>query len=518
MLKDVKDQKDVKEQIKEIVLSYDIDAEKAVEMAEKLHDEVYYRPFGGAKSFAELEEMMKVEEFSAKVQRETYFLETLIGNIVSDEEGSTDTKADAIKSAADEYRQRVNNLDVDSKSNKGWFSTVKEYLFGSDPVAKPVHGSELPTAGGFKVYLDAQGEYRWLSLSSNAFEDLDKELFTTKALEEAIEYAEKSGERGPLLLYHIPSAEVGHCDFQAMAGRFLVESGTFDDTPMGAKALEYFIKASEEHQVSIGYQYHDGDEEDGQYDWLRIYERSVTPYGAAANPWTSFKVIGENNMEARHIEMLEKVLGKELTSEVIATAEEKTKDLEQQVRFKEKTPDATNESLMHIKALIEALPEGEDVRIKLEKDFDVLAKALQPEEENEDAKEKAKETEGESSSSEGTTTEAVSSTEEVGLPSSGQLREFATLITDIADGLESVKSAVASLESEVKELKASDDEKISSIMAPRARLFGDRPSTSEDNVLDEGKIKELVGSSFAGEYEDPAKKYVDDLLKGRNGA
>jgi hypothetical protein len=541
MPNDLKDEATTKEQIKSIVLANGVDEDAAVKIADKCYEDVYYRPFGGAKSFAELDEMAQAQEFAGRINIETYKLESIINNIISDDgEESPDARVEAIKSAADEYRNRVSSFEVADKSIldkvKNIFTnkTIKKegnkwVLYTKDGKRKlGTHDSRedalaqeraieankksMPTVGGFKVYVDDEGQYRWLSLSSNAFEDLEKELFTTKALEEAIEYADKSGERGPLLVYHIPSAEIGHADFQAMAGRFLVESGTFDDTPMGNKAREYFVNSDEDHQVSIGYQYHDGDERDGQYDWLRIEERSVLPMGMAANPWTSFKVIGEGNMDAKHTEMLEKVFGKELTSEIITTAEEKTKELEQNVRFKERSP-AIVQSLSRIKALVTSLPdteENKDVREQLEKDYEIIEKGFEienAETSSEEAKE-AKEA------------KEVATTEKEVAPETGisaeQLREVATLIAGMAEGLEGVKSTVNSLQEEVKAMKATDDEKIANIMAPRTQITQDRPTNSDTNVIDENRVKEIVGAVAGNKVEDPAQKYVDDLLKQFN--
>src|SRR6185295_5191606 len=171
---------------------------------------------------------------------------------------------------------------------------------------------------GFKVFQDKEGKYRWLSFSSNAFEDNQKELFTTPALEEAVEHADKTGERGPLLYFHVKSAEIGQCDFQAVQGRFLVESGTFNDTPLGQKALEYLLTTDEEQQVSLGFKYRLGDELDRQYDWFRFNERSVLPSGLAANNYTKFLVLGEEDpMNPVKEAKLKEVFGEDMTKEII---------------------------------------------------------------------------------------------------------------------------------------------------------------------------------------------------------
>lgn len=321
-------------------------------------------------------------------------------------------------------------------------------------------GANLDLTKRFKIFTDPDGRQRWLSFSSNAFEDLEKELFTTEALKEAVAWADKSGERGPLLIYHVPSAEVGQCDFQAVTSRFLVESGTFDDTPLGLKALDYFVKSDEDHQMSIGYQYRPGDELDGQYDWLRVIERSVCPFGTAANPWTDFQLIadGGKTMDANKTAVLEKIFGKDMAAGIISQADEKTKELEASTRFKTKDD------------------EGEG----------------------------KKEGEGETPPAESVVT-------------IDQVAALGGLISDLTAqvaALAPVAQAVEQLATQVKELQKSDDEKIAGMMAPRvaAIINQTRPTEAEANALDPESVKalNLDGIKEQGDV-NPALKYLEQL-------
>lgn len=374
----------------------------------------------------------------------------------------------------------------------------------------------LPANRGFKVYRDLEGDLRWLSLSSNAFEDLDKELFTTKALEEAIEHADKTGERGPLLIYHVPSAVVGQCDYQAMAGRFLVESGTFDDTPLGNKAVEYFMNSDEEHQVSIGYEYRLGDEEDGIYEWTRIKERSVCPYGAAANPWTDFKVIGENPMDARKTEALEKIFGKELAAGVIATAEERTKELEGTTKFKELKEEpfsGTLDEYLELKAktaVKEALDAFKESDSPWKEEALEKAKKMTPEEEAAMKKDMAKK-EGDPDPK----PEPQPDPEPAPTFGSEQLTQLATLLTDMSNQineLSGIKTVVEELQTQVKELSKSEEQKMLEVIQPKWNgPVGQRPTESEKNVVtDPEAVKTLNMDS--DNVSNPAVRYVEDLL------
>lgn len=479
-----------------------------------------YNPFGGATSFAEMDEW-SLNQAMAEYSRETTDrYQMLMNNIMNNEMLSPTDKATAAGALTKELQERIASPDNeeldeekwevlegdedDHKSLGFWDKFLKAFAKKKTKVKslENENNVSLPANRGFKVYRDLEGDLRWLSLSSNAFEDLDKELFTTKALEEAIEHSDKTGERGPLLIYHVPSAEVGQCDYQAMAGRFLVESGTFDDTPLGRKAVEYFTNSDEEHQVSIGYEYHLGDEEDGIYEWTRIKERSVCPYGAAANPWTDFKVIGDNPMDERKAATLEKIFGKELAAGVISSAEERTKELEATTKFKEvKTEDApiwtvTGSTL-------------EEAQAALKDVFEKAKKPMTPEEEAAMKKDMAAKKEG----SEETLT--VDTSGVTPAFSGEQLTQLATLITDLSTQVEELtgmSDAVKELQAQVKALTVSDDEKVSNIITPRWNpATGLRPTENDGNVItDPTAIKALTNDDQLP--KDPAAAYVHDLL------
>jgi hypothetical protein len=94
------------------------------------------------------------------------------------------------------------------------------------------------------------------------------------------------------------TADVGTCDYQhlqgghnpAYPGRFLVESGLYDDSALAYKARRYFD--ANPGEVSIGFLYDrlrlvagkDGVVYPCYYSRMWRFERSLLPYGAAAFP------------------------------------------------------------------------------------------------------------------------------------------------------------------------------------------------------------------------------------------
>jgi hypothetical protein len=485
---------DIKEQIKTIAINAGIDSEKATVVAQKCYDEVYWMPYGGAKSFAEIDEMETAREYASEISDTTYKLRGIIDNITSDNESSTDEKVNAIQSAASEYKSRLSAVEY---SDKTLWDKLKSFLKSKTDEPEVVEPEQLSKS--FKVFKDKQGKYRWVAFSSNSFEDLERELFSTKALEEAVEYAEKADERGPLLLFHVPEAEIGHCDFQAVQGRFLIESGTFDDTPLGKKALDYFINSDEEHQVSIGYKYVDGDEKDGIYDWFRFRERSVCPHGTAANPWTDFKVTaGGNDVDDRQKGFLSKVLGEEWTNSAIATADQKTKELENQgIRFK--TIDGTTEqavSAEFVRSLAKEMGLDPDRAVAAAK-----AVASKSESEGEKPAEEAPNGGEVEKPAEPAPNGEESAEEKPDEAIKTALKPFGELVIDMANNLDAISNRLKAIEDDVKAIKAQD--------APPVQAV--RPSEDTKTLVD--KAMEIVNAADkAVAPKDPASPYVDDLL------
>lgn len=474
---------DIKEQIKTIAKNLGVSEELSVELAEKCYADVYYMPYGGATSFGEIDQAEAARKYSWAVDDETYKLRAIIDNITRTSELNIQSKTSAIQTAAAEYGTRVEALSPESSDlySKNILQKIKDLFHKSkkddeeddedeeyeddDEEYKTIRVTS-PARGGIKVITDNEGNKRWISVSSNAFEDLEKELFTTAALEEAVGYADQTGERGPLLIFHIPGAKVGQCDFQAVSGRFLLESGTFDDTPYGQAVVKYFEGSDEEHQTSIGFTFKAGDEEDGQYDWLRISERSICPFGTAANPWTDFKMIGEE-MDPVKTQVLEKFFGADLTKAFIESSEAKTKELESKgIRYKanEVVVDVSASSAEPVSVTVTETPPAEvPAPLTLEQVTEAVDKALAP----------------------------------------------------YVEALQELGKAYVAQSNEIKELRQTDDEKIAKALTPRhplAEKAGDRPSESIDNVINPDLVKQLTEET-ANKNVNPAQAYADDLLK-----
>lgn len=151
----------------------------------------------------------------------------------------------------------------------------------------------------FSVFKTADGRYRWVLISSSAYRDRDQEIVSQKALEGAVAIGDKTGYRGPLRWWHVPGLDIGDCDFQAMHGRFLIESGTFRSERIGAAVARNAHKL----QASIGFKHSRRDPDAaGVFHHIAIFERSLTPLGRAANAMTRLMVKRNNSMDAEKLQ------------------------------------------------------------------------------------------------------------------------------------------------------------------------------------------------------------------------
>lgn len=184
---------------------------------------------------------------------------------------------------------------------------------------------------GVTVFKQKDGNYRWLAVSSNAFMDGDKEIVSTKALEDDVA---RDGDRGPLRWWHEPQLDLGKADFSAMHGKMLIESGTFK-SPEIARAIALKAKNL---SMSVGFVHPRSEpDSDGVFHNIRIFERSLLPQERAANKFTKFEVVEENSMNETKYKALKDLVGDALVAKILGSAEISEKEaMADGIRFKQK--------------------------------------------------------------------------------------------------------------------------------------------------------------------------------------
>lgn len=200
-----------------------------------------------------------------------------------------------------------------------------------------IHDSsvDLGASCPMTVFKQADGKYRWVLISSTAFEDRDGEIVSTKAQENDIASLDKSGDYGVLRWWHVgrPYAtkagdwrtwvagkgiDLGVCDFSAMHGRVRIESGTFNNNEVGARLKE----VANDLSVSIGFSHPETEpDRGGVFENIHTFERSLLPRGKQSNYFVSIPIIEkESNMDNKKIAALKELLGMN-ADEIINKAE-----------------------------------------------------------------------------------------------------------------------------------------------------------------------------------------------------
>lgn len=196
------------------------------------------------------------------------------------------------------------------------------------------------TVTSFMTFKDTKGNWRWVLKSSNAFEDREREVVTTKALENDIARTDKTGEYGPLRWWHVGNPvwknpldwrtvvagkglDIGDCDFSAMSGPILIESGTFRTPELGAA----IAAKAQSFKASLGFS-HPIDEPDGDglFHHINRFERSLTPANKASNMRTGLIVTKELKVDNTKLAAFKEAVGDDIADQVIADAQATTKE------------------------------------------------------------------------------------------------------------------------------------------------------------------------------------------------
>lgn len=206
-------------------------------------------------------------------------------------------------------------------------STAQTDLLIRNGLARVVKGVLVLTAAGrkaaqqrtksFAIFKDAMDAWRWIARTTTAFEDRDREVISTKALATDVARADADGLYGPLRWWHMgrpnpldatqpwgPGVDLGWCDFNAVSGKTLIESGTFKNEAI-ARAV---AAKADELELSPGF-FHAIGEPDraGVFHHIRRFERSLVPTwaGRASNPYTGLTV--EKAMDAKKVQALKEL-------------------------------------------------------------------------------------------------------------------------------------------------------------------------------------------------------------------
>jgi len=186
------------------------------------------------------------------------------------------------------------------------------------------------------VFKETDGRHRWVLLSSNAYRDRHAEIVSTKALESDCIRADSDGDYGPLRWWHVGGLDIGDCDFNAMHGRMLIESGTFRNPAVAERVKEQ----ADQLAVSIAFRHPLTEpDRDGVFHTIRRFERSLLPKGREGNALCQVGFITKEglNMKKEKLDAFKQLVGEDAAKEILAQAETTQKEADNAgTAFKEK--------------------------------------------------------------------------------------------------------------------------------------------------------------------------------------
>lgn len=375
-----------------------------------------------------------------------------------------------------------------------WAAYEDEEDEGMEEEDEEDEGEDMMETKGFSVIKTEDGTYRWVAVSSSAFVDREGEIVSTKALTDDVARADKTGQRGPLLLWHVPGTDIGDCDFQAVEGRLLVESGTFHDNEFATTVRKALERSEEPLGVSIGFRHTlDQPDADGVFHRIVIHERSVCPLEVAANPFTSFETLKEEPsvMDEKRKAWFQSLVGPAHADRIVGVASAKSKELEGLYSFK---------ALDALKAEPEEPPEP-------------------PEEppDDDDGGDDGGEEEKALALKAGEFFEAIAETVNEALsPAVEAVKAQDLLLSAMVEEIKSLRSRLDKLEA-VEEKTATPAP--TQTKASRAReALAARPTESDGNIVDSGIVREMfkaAGKDPSPPQDDnPVRPYIDDIFNG----
>ena len=197
---------------------------------------------------------------------------------------------------------------------------------------KPIMFQE---SSGFKALKAQDGQTHLLTWTMNAFKDREGEIFTLKSIEDYVARNAGQATKGTFDFWHLPGTDFGKITWQGIVGRFLVESGPFDDTPIGHQAEKFFLAHAKGHSgiapegwgTSHAYVYKETDKQNGVYTWFDKRKTTVLPRSAAANIFNPELEV--TIMDQKQKDALVEIWGEDTASQIIKLGESKTKEHEQ---------------------------------------------------------------------------------------------------------------------------------------------------------------------------------------------
>lgn len=373
--------------------------------------------------------------------------------------------------------------------------------------AKTFYEPEIGT-----VYKSADGSWRWMSLSSWAVVDKEREVVSEQAYKDAIAYAQKTDEWGELDELHIDGTDVGDCDTL-----FIVKSvdgpaklgagGTWHDTAKAARAREVIQAEPDDWGMSLKFRFNPQRLVRGIYTGdIQVLKHTILPQDMAASYGTAIAVQGGTEMKALDEKAAEALRKLGHTEDEIEALAEKQKALPPEENVVEKEETAKG---------VEA-PERSKIWAELGKFFGVnTAKDAAPAASEPEEVEKTEEVEpAETKQVADVAPEAPEApeTEKAVAPDAGALMQaFGEAVAQsVGEQLAMRDKRISDLEQQIKGLSESVEEKVEQRLRDVPPVVQVAPSQSSATALNE-PVKGLTFGRHPQQRDETVKALLADI-------
>lgn len=280
-----------------------------------------YTPYGGAESFEEIDQYMKIQDQEMATLQVTYEVEALMRNVMHSED--VESRPSKLQKIVDGFRTRVGKAGKRKEQTAYTIAQVSQAIKALLPgyIGEPstlitvkAIAEAIPTldatedqkanlaqrltqakmsSGAFQILKAKDGSLRWTGIPSNKWRDRDNppQIIEESAHKEFVEYLDSTKDWPALLSWHTPGTRIGVADWVDYSNGFLVMGGPIDkDKYPEAKALAEKCQA-EDVGMSHGFVYTHSDKQKEIIGRYRMWEVSHLPKSKAANVWTSFNLL-----------------------------------------------------------------------------------------------------------------------------------------------------------------------------------------------------------------------------------
>lgn len=227
------------------------------------------------------------------------------------------------KPGSDDDDDSEDDDNDDNKPDKKKKPAPKKSLLESavDSVKSLFTRDEFGDGIGFKV----QGNH-WLIVWSNNFEDREGEIFTAKAIDDYVARVDAGIVPTPaLVVWHVDGVSakdsktrIGDTEWVGRHEHFILAGGTFDDTPQGRAAQNYYSKQARKTKVSHGFSYDPRQFDGRHYEQFNTFEISLLPEGVEANRFTNLSGVKDMELTDKKRQYIADVFGESVAEDVLA--------------------------------------------------------------------------------------------------------------------------------------------------------------------------------------------------------